>query len=133
MNIFKLQSDFLKAGDSEHPSRDVGLNELAKDLVQEEFDEWSNESFYTTWGNLNDLKEMCDLIYVCAQYMNTMVGADKATKLFEAIHNNNMDKCIDGKLSKREDGKILKPPGFNKEGWVEPFQDILYKTTEVGG
>jgi hypothetical protein len=122
MNVFQLQREFTKAGDVEHPCKD---HRLPSNLVCEEYDEWIDEDPYFLNGNLNDLKEMVDLLYVAAGYLNAAVGAEKAAKLFEAVHSNNMDKCIDGKLVKREDGKILKPEGFNKMGWVEPFKDIL--------
>lgn len=37
------------------------------------------------------------------------------SKVFKLVHDANMDKQIDGKFLKRDDGKILKRPG-----WVEP-------------
>jgi predicted HAD superfamily Cof-like phosphohydrolase len=114
MNIFELQAEFLKAGDIEHPAE-----------YNEEYEEWTAEEPYKIDNNINDLKEMCDLIYVCAQYLNMAVGPEAATKLFLAVHGNNMGKCIDGKLVKRADGKILKPEGFDKESWRPVFKSIL--------
>jgi predicted HAD superfamily Cof-like phosphohydrolase len=35
--------------------------------------------------------------------------------LFEIVHRANMTKIVDGKIIRREDGKILKP-----EGWQDP-------------
>lgn len=126
-SIFHQQAEFLNAGDV---PMSIGIThkdslELPLTLIKEEFKEMLAENAYTEEGNLNDLKECCDLIYVCAQYLNTAVGADKANALFNAVHNNNMEKCINGKLVKREDGKILKPEGFNKNGWIPAFQEIL--------
>lgn len=37
------------------------------------------------------------------------------SKVFKLVHDANMDKQIDGKFLRREDGKIMKRPG-----WVEP-------------
>lgn len=37
------------------------------------------------------------------------------SRVFKLVHEANMDKQIDGKFLKREDGKILKRPG-----WIEP-------------
>jgi predicted HAD superfamily Cof-like phosphohydrolase len=106
----------------------VGVMNPAKmpfDLIEEEFNELQEEIPYCKAGNINDLKEAIDLIYVVCQYLNVQVGPEKAMSLFEAVHANNMDKCIDGKLVKREDGKVLKPDGFDKYAWVKSFKEIL--------
>lgn len=126
-SIFHLQQEFLLAGDVKTALGITGKDELelALTLINEERDELAAEEAYTENGYVEDLKECIDLIYVCAQYLNTAVGADKANALFTAVHNNNMEKCIDGKLVKREDGKILKPEGFNKHGWKLAFNTIL--------
>ena len=42
-------------------------------------------------------------------------------KMFDAIHAANLAKCVDGKVLRREDGKILKPAGWqaaDKEGVI---------------
>ncbi len=128
-NIFEMQAEFLRAGEVEFPV--CGELPIATVLVDEEFEEWAGEQGYATNGNLNDLKEVCDLIYVAAQYLNESVGPEKAQQLFDAVHSNNMGKCIDGKLVKREDGKIMKPDEFDKMGWVVPFEEILRDTTDL--
>lgn len=33
---------------------------------------------------------------------------------FQRVHENNMTKVVDGKILRREDGKILKPAGYTK-------------------
>lgn len=126
-SLFKLQAAFLTAGDVEFPTTDKNLIDNAYNLVEEESVEFAEESAYVDdpKNNLNDLKECIDLIYVACQYMNQSVGVDKAELLFNAVHANNMDKCIDGKLVKSVTGKILKPEGFNKNAWVPEFQKIL--------
>lgn len=125
MNIFKKQAEFLTAGDVEFPSKDAVLDDLVFMLIYEEFDELMAEDWYTETGNINELKECIDLMYACAQKMNHAVGPEKATQLFEVVHANNMSKCIEGKLVKRDDGKILKPEGFDKDGWRSEFERIL--------
>jgi len=152
MNIFKAQAEFLKAADiktwpelidrydklSVHEQREldqfggvtfkdlqdvlVDNSEMSTRLITEEYKELMAETQYYMNGNVNDLKECIDLMYVCAQYMNVCVGPDKAQKLFNAVHNNNMSKCTDGKLVKREDGKVLKPEGFDKMGWLKEYE-----------
>ena len=56
-----------------------------------------------------------DSVYVLFQLANTLqLPFDE---LFLAVHNNNMSKIqhdADGKLRKREDGKLLKPEGYKK-------------------
>ena len=121
-SIFEMQGEFLKAGDVKFPG-DLSEIQMSENLVAEEY----REFFLEEHGDINKLKECCDLIYVAAQYLNVQVGPDKAVLLFRAVHANNMEKCVDGKLVKREDGKILKPEGFNKMGWLPDFEKILTK------
>lgn len=33
---------------------------------------------------------------------------------FNRVHTNNMSKLVDGKILRREDGKVLKPEGYEK-------------------
>lgn len=123
MSMFHDQAAFLEAGDVEFPSKDRKARELAEKLVVEEFGEWRNEPLF---GSAEDIKEALDLMYVTAQYLNTLIGPDKALECWNALQENNMSKCIDGKLVKREDGKILKPEGFKKLDLTE----LLYDRTE---
>jgi predicted HAD superfamily Cof-like phosphohydrolase len=111
MSMFHDQAAFLEAGDVTFPSKDREDRELAEKLVVEEFREWADEPLY---GSSEDIKEALDLMYVTAQYINTLIGPDKALECWNALQENNMSKCIDGKLIKREDGKILKPEGYKK-------------------
>jgi len=126
-SIFEMQGEFLKAGDVKFPDGSVDAKLLANALISEEYNEYIDEDDFNlgkkeTW---NELKEVCDLIIVCAQKLNIDVGSEKAQLLFEAVMKNNMDKCVDGKLVKREDGKILKREGFDKMGWMVDFEKIL--------
>jgi len=73
--------------------------------------------------NINAIKEALDLMYVTAQYLNVTIGPDKALECWNALQNNNMSKCVDGKLIKREDGKILKPEGYKKLDLTEILND----------
>lgn len=114
MSIFQDQSEFLSAGGKQYPTKDLNELDLSSTLIEEEYNEWLDELDFAGYGNSNDLKEVLDLIYVAAQYLNMRVGPDKAQILWDALHKNNMSKCIDGKLVKRADGKILKPEGYEK-------------------
>jgi len=126
-SIFDDQADFLAAGDVPIANPTTELQDLSVNLIEEECEEFLAEPPYFPGSitNINDLKECIDLIYVAAQYMNIQVGPEKAQRLFNAVHTNNMSKCIEGKLVKRDDGKILKPPGFDKNGWLPEFEEIV--------
>lgn len=124
-SIFDTQAEFLTAGDVTFPAHDIPATQLATSLIQEEFNEWQEESPYAITKNKNDLKECIDLMYVCAQYLNQAVGPEKAQLLFDAVHKNNMDKCIEGKLVRSPEGKILKPDGFDKLGYLPEFNKVL--------
>ena len=111
-SVFHDQYEFLQAGDVE-----TGTEEsvkLAVSLMSEEWNEWWKEPQYVKTKNINDIKEALDLIYVTAQYLNVSIGPDKAKECWDALHQNNMSKCTNGKLLKREDGKVLKPEGYKK-------------------
>ena len=57
------------------------------------------------------LKELADLVYVCYQYAENMGWfLDEA---LNRVHESNMSKLgEDGKPIYREDGKVLKGPGY---------------------
>ncbi|MCW8825547.1 MAG: hypothetical protein OQK78_03890 [Gammaproteobacteria bacterium] len=111
MNIFTAQAQFLEA-----TGKVLANNKLAPDdqiamseqLIQEEFEEWMDEDP----GTVNDVKEALDLMYVTAQYLNSVIGPNKATRCLEALHENNMSKVQNAVL--RDDGKVLKPKGYKK-------------------
>lgn len=116
MSVFHDQAEFLVAGDVEVGT--FAAEMLAFVLVKEEFKELMESDAFipsqvsTTPSDSNALKEALDLMYVTAQYLNVTVGADKAKELWDALHQNNMSKCVNGKLVKNEQGKILKPEGY---------------------
>lgn len=114
LSIFKDQAEFLTAGEKQYPTADSNELDLSACLVEEEYNEWVDEEDYACCGNCNDIKEILDLIYVSAQYLNVRIGPEKAQELWDRLHENNMSKCINGKLVKRSDGKILKPEGYEK-------------------
>ena len=110
MSIFNDQMEFLQAGDVELFTLEA--EQLAAELIDEEFIELMDSNPYSTHKETNTIKEALDLMYVTAQYLNVTIGPDKAKECWDALHDNNMSKCIDGKLVKREDGKVLKGPDY---------------------
>jgi len=96
--------------------------ELRVKLLREEFREYlDGESF-------NDLVEvadaLADIIYIaCGTAVSYGIPLDD---VFAEVHRSNMAKLVDGKVIRREDGKIQKP-----EGWTAPdIKKILTKAQE---
>lgn len=126
-SYFKLYNEFADACDIPQGSIvepvDRAQIELATRLVEEE---WENETKsalvkYQARPSLTNLAEVADgigdSIYVLCQLARSMgIPLDS---VFLCIHHSNMTKVeSDGKVRRREDGKILKPVG-----WEPP--DIL--------
>jgi len=86
-----------------------------KELIVEEFKEFleaDGKLFRTGLDPKQDcLKELADLVYVCYQYAeNQRWFLDEA---LNRVHESNMSKLgEDGKPIYREDGKVLKGPGY---------------------
>lgn len=118
MSIFHDQAEFMKAAGKCTPEPEGSYRKeeelLAQTLIEEEYRELGNEDFYYQTNSPDAIKEALDLIYVTAQYLNVTIGPDKAKECWNALQENNMSKCIDGKLVKRADGKVLKPEGYVK-------------------
>ncbi len=77
-------------------------------LIVEEFEEFINA--VEGEPDINQLKELADLVYVCFQY-----AAARGWELDEAldrVFKSNMSKLVDGKPAYREDGKVLKGPTY---------------------
>jgi predicted HAD superfamily Cof-like phosphohydrolase len=100
------------------PTRSV-LN-LRWNLITEEYNE-VKEEFYPESGPVElpkVAKELCDLLYV-VYGTGAQFGID-LDKCFAEVHRSNMSKLDkDGKVIRREDGKVLKsdlytPPDMNK-------------------
>ena len=85
-------------------------NELMQfKLVDEEFREFEKAAQFEP--DEACLKELADLVYVCAQYAaNLGWDLDEALK---RVHESNMSKLMaDGSVLRREDGKVLKGPYY---------------------
>lgn len=108
-------AEFMKAG--EIPSFEDEPNKVYLILrgIDEEYAEFDEAAFAYQEDPNEDtrkqlVKEWADLQYVVSQAaVYFEIPADPA---FNRVHNNNMTKVIDGKLIKREDGKVLKPEGY---------------------
>ena len=91
------------------------MNSYQKNLIVEEFKEFLEaDGFLFKHGSnvqVECLKELADLVYVCYQYAENMRwDLDEALNL---VHLSNMSKLDeDGKPIYREDGKVLKGPNY---------------------
>jgi predicted HAD superfamily Cof-like phosphohydrolase len=123
MSIFSDQRLFMIACEQMFAD---GLNvetSLWESLIREEYSELLAElrKFHTS-PTANEkaaiAQEAIDLIYVTAGLLNNL--NIPAEKVWDAVHQANLDKVdLDtGKVTRRADGKILKPPH-----WKAP--DIL--------
>ncbi len=86
-----------------------------RNLIVEEFKEFleadSNMILMHPADREACLKELADLIYVCAQYAENMDW--DIEQALRRVHQSNMSKLgDDGKPIKREDGKVLKGPNY---------------------
>lgn len=110
MNIFTAQAQFLQkagkvvAGETEAPEDQIRMSER---LMFEEFREWRNAEEVE-----HEVKEAIDLMYVTAQYLNSVIGPNKATRCLQAVHENNMTKVMNPEF--RPDGKVKKGKGYKK-------------------
>lgn len=91
---------------------------LRMKLLEEEFKEYEQGEYKNDLENI--AKELADIIYiVCGTAVSYGIPLDR---VFDAVHQSNMAKLVDGKPVRREDGKILKP-----EGWTPPdIKKVLY-------
>lgn len=112
--------EFRKAADMPYFNPD-SPNEDDTDLILVCISEEKNEFFdavmqyeeypHSEKARANLLKEWADLQYVLSQAADFFnIPSDEA---FMRVANNNMTKVADdGKVRRREDGKILKPEGY---------------------
>lgn len=130
-SYFELYNEFADACDIHQGSLierpNLSAVELGAKLVGEETLETVDAlTKFIRSPSLENLTEVADgigdSIYVLCQLARSLgIPLDE---VFQCIHQNNMTKVgPDGKVVRREDGKILKP-----EGWKPPdIWDILNK------
>ena len=91
-----------------HLSIDPVFRQLRVDLLGEEWGEYVQAENDSDIVNIADaLADMAYIIYGTAAHY----GIDLDAVIAE-VHRSNMTKVVDGKVIKREDGKILKPDTY---------------------
>lgn len=108
-------NEFFKASGKRPFSKDDEIDKSIISCVTEEAEElreafWQYTMNPTVETRANLCKEWADAQYVLSQvavYLD--IPADAS---LNRVHVNNMTKVVDGKILRREDGKILKPEGY---------------------
>ena len=97
-------------------SPDIGPEELIElriKLLREEVEE------YAEAARAGDLVEVIDALadigYILAGTILNHGMQNIYDDAFDEVHRSNMAKLVDGKLLRREDGKVMKP-----QGWTAP-------------
>lgn len=88
---------------------------MQRTLIVEEFKEFLEADQQMSLMHPSDreacLKELADLVYVCAQYAENMDW--DLEQALRRVHKSNMSKLgNDGNPIYREDGKVLKGPNY---------------------
>jgi len=115
MNTRLDVATFMRAGEQNVETKNAGFYpgridqaDLYFELVQEEFDELKEAVIKK---DIVETADACaDLIWVVEGLMYSL-GIDPQTVWDEVTKSNN-SKTVDGKLVKRDDGKVLKPETF---------------------
>jgi predicted HAD superfamily Cof-like phosphohydrolase len=100
-----------RIGDTPELPNDPEERQLRIKLLEEEFNEYLAGEVKDDIVEIADA--LADIIYIaCGTAVSYGIPLDK---VFEEVHRSNMAKLVDGKVLRREDGKIQKP-----EGWTPP-------------
>jgi len=87
----------------DEPARQLRIN-----LLYEEYCEYLKGEEEDDLVQIADA--LADLIYIaCGTAVSYGIPLDR---VFDEVHRSNMAKLVDGKVIRREDGKVLKPAGW---------------------
>lgn len=101
----------------EYEDASPAQKQLRWDLISEEYVE-----LMTSAGTPSEIvKEMADLLYVL--YGTAVTFGWDLDEIFKRVHENNMGRMYqdDGSIKRRDDGKVIKNPGYPKVN----FDDLL--------
>ena len=106
-NPFRDQSKFMKACDQVVDKYDESQYNMYKSLIKEEFNELADST-----TKVDELDALIDILVVTIGALNSMgVDAEGAWKEVMRTNFAKIDKET-GKVRKRDDGKVLKPVGW---------------------
>jgi predicted HAD superfamily Cof-like phosphohydrolase len=109
MNVFRDQEKFMRACDQTVDTENIEQYKLYHELIKEEVQELEDSR-----TKEDDLDALIDILVVTIGAIHSM-GADAEGAWKEVMSTNFAKIGEDGKVRKREDGKVLKPIG-----WVAP-------------
>ena len=103
--------------DGNNPVRPQLMDEKAIEFIAEMVNDELQELREAT-----DVAEQADALvdamyYICDTAVRHGFNLDR---IFDVVHVANMQKVVDGRVIRREDGKIMKP-----EGWEDPAPKLL--------
>lgn len=112
MNIFRDQSKFMKACDQTVDSNNPDQFNLYVNLIEEEFGELK-QALQTPGGDrVEVLDALIDILVVTVGAVHS-AGFDGEGAWREVMRSNFSKISEDGKVRKREDGKVLKPVTYS--------------------
>jgi predicted HAD superfamily Cof-like phosphohydrolase len=97
-------------------SPDIGSEELIElriKLLREEVEEYAEAA--RTGDLVEVLDALADIGYILAGTILNHGMQNIYDDAFNEVHRSNMAKLVDGKVLRREDGKVMKP-----QGWTPP-------------
>lgn len=121
--MFEMVRDFHEAFGQRIGRRpslpDMNERSLRMKLLQEEMREYCEAEGDDNLIEIADA--LADIIYIaCGTAVSYGIPLDE---LYQEVHRSNMAKLVDGKVLRRDDGKVIKP-----EGWTPPdIEGILNK------
>jgi len=120
MNPFRDQEKFMKACDQTTDNWNVEQFNLYVNLIEEEYND-ELKAAIAACDNVEIVDALVDILVVTIGALHSM-GADAEGAWKEVMKTNFAKIGEDGKVRKREDGKVLKPTG-----WVPPNLEPFVK------
>ncbi len=114
-NEVKQFSDACQDGKNPAKPKLMSVESIAfiRKMVNDELDELEEAK-----DTVEQADALVDAIYyICDTAVRHGMNLDK---LFKIVHRANMQKVVDGKVLRREDGKIMKPAG-----WEDPAPYLI--------
>ena len=112
MNTRNDVKEFMQAGEQHVHTELQPFNQqvmLYFDLVKEEFYELATA--VKNFDHVETADASADLIWVIEGLCHSL--GIPLQKVWDEVNRSNMSKLVDGKLVKRQDGKILKPDTYS--------------------
>lgn len=120
-DVFSDQRKFMQAAGQTTGEFNESQYQLYCNLIREEFDE-----LCASQTAVDDLDALIDILVVTVGALHSL-GVD-VEGAWKEVMRSNFDKvdARTGRVNRREDGKILKPPGWEPprlESFIKNFQD----------